>query len=295
MNVIVAIVLAAAGLIAGGWVIWASRTESARQIAGTIDDEAWARAEAAGDGIDRVLLKLGRPFAGLGGAIDSDGRLHQHIETRLLAAGGAYGSDPEIFFAAQAVAVLFAAGAAVLGALNIIPVALTAFAIPILIMFPYGRVDSRAKSRARAVNSALPDFAELLQMPLSAGQGIDDSLEYTAQQSQGPVAEEVHNMLRMIRTRAYSESDSYKFAGRRLGTPAAEAFFAVLLSAKIEGTEVVASLENQAVSLREAWYQQRRAEIKQLPVKMILIFGLFFMPVLMLFALLPAVLSMGNI
>jgi pilus assembly protein TadC len=131
-------------------------------------------------------------------------------------------------------------------------------------------------------------------MPLTIGQGIMPALRYTAEHLDGPVAEEVRNMLTILAAGTTSEADAFSFAGERLGTPEARAFFQALLQALLEGTRVSETIAAQAESLRISTYQLQRIEVKKLPIKMVIMFGIHFLPLLFIVALVPTFYSLSH-
>lgn len=287
---IAALLLAAAGVACATWVVLASRSEQARRAAERTSDRTWDQAIANADGVERVLIKGGRHFAGIGDAVDSSGAVGRFIEAKLLAAGGRYGSNKDIFFAVQAVTVIIGAAIVAFAGLGLFPMFL-GLAGPIIAGLPYMELSSTAQKRAAQINAGLPEFADLLSMPLSVGRPVIPALTITAERTEGPVSEEVTNMLALIHSHALTETEAFRLAGERLGTPEAKAFFNVLSQGQTEGAKVIENLESQAEALRTAWYQERRAHIKKLPPRMIVVFGIHFIPVLLLFAIFPVAIA----
>lgn len=283
---IAALLLAAAGIACAAWVVLASRSEQARQAAARTSDRDWDQAIANAEGVERALIKGSRRFSGLGDTIDSTGAFGRFIEAKLLAAGGRYGSNKDIFFAVQATTVVAGAAVIAFAGLGLYPL-FVGLAGPIIAALPYMELSSAAQKRAAQINAGLPEFADLLSMPLSVGRPVIPALALTAERTEGPVSEEVTNMLALIHSHALTETEAFTLAGERLGTSEAKAFFNVLSQGQTEGAKVLENLEAQAEALRQTWYQERRGEIKKLPVRMIVVFGLHFIPVLLLFAIFP--------
>jgi Flp pilus assembly protein TadB len=259
--------------------------------------ESWARAvQSEKSIIGRVLLGVSRPLARMPKLYDQvPTRQYQALQSKLLSSG-AFAGDVEVFIAAQAGAVflgilIMVAGVLLEGGLLLLCILTIGMGIAV---YPYNLVAKRSQKRSRDVSYALPEFAELLQMPLTMGQGIMPALRFTADRLDGPVAEEVRNMEALMNSGSTTETEAFTFAGERLGTPEARAFFAALLQSQLEGSRVSDIITAQAESLRLSTYQLQRAEVKKLPIKMVIMFGIHFLPLLFIVALVPTVYSLSH-
>jgi Flp pilus assembly protein TadB len=283
---IAALMLAAAGIACAAWVIITSRGDAAQTAAKRTSDADWTSAAANSEGFERSLINAGRRFAGVGDVVDTSGRLGRIVEAKLLAAGGRYGANKDIFFAAQTVAVVAGSIVIAIVGLGILPLYM-GLAGPLIACLPYADLSSKAKKRSAEINAALPEFADLLSMPLSVGRPVLSALAITAERTSGIVSEEVTNMLTLINTHSVTETEAFALAGERLGTSEARAFFNVLSQGTTSGAKVLENIESQAEALRTSWFQERRGQIKLIGVRMIVIFGIHFIPVLLMFGLLP--------
>lgn len=267
-----------------------------REQAATGFDAASAAEDA---GIGRVLLGLARPVSSLPIAhLNPESASYKQLRTKLAAAGGMYSGEVVVFvsiqiFAAFISALVFlgllaagASGAMLLGG------ALGGLA---LVAYPYSRVHEAAKKRSLAVNTGLPEFAELLLMPLSSGYGILPALSFTADRVDGPVSDEVKAMIDVIQARVRTEQEAFADCAERLGTPAAQSFFTALAQAYLEGVRVVDNLRGQAEQLRKADYERMREQTKRLPVKLAIVIGLHLVPTLLLVCLFPLFATLGNL
>jgi pilus assembly protein TadC len=157
-------------------------------------------------------------------------------------------------------------------------------------------LNKAARSSAAQAEEQLPDFAELLQMSLVTGMSVTTALEFTAAQfTDGPVVREVRWLLDTLTLRSMSTEDAYREVGVRIGSPEAVAFFNALGQAEVGGTKVVESIGRQAESLRLKAHQNRRAEIKKIPVKLVVAFALHFLPLIFVVTMLPLVSSLGSL
>jgi len=68
---------------------------------------------------------------------------------------------------------------------------------------------------------------------------------------------------------------------------------AMLEQADTRGHKVAESIQKQAAQLRTAAYQRRRAELKKIPSKLVVLFAVHIIPFIMILTLLPAFSTMG--
>lgn len=260
--------------------------------------QVWATAVSnERSAVGRILLNVARPLSRTS-LIQREAATPQWRSLqRKLNASGTFNGDVEVFLAVQvacgmiALLAIAAAVASSSSSLNLVTGLLFGAAIA---AYPWNIVSKSAAKRTAAVLDNLPDFAELLQMPLSAGMGIPPALKFTAERLPGPVSDEVVRMLDQIRVNPTEESAIFIDTGERLGIPEARAFFTALLQSHVEGASVSANLSRQAEILRSASYQRRRSMLKRLPIKLVLIIGMHFLPLLFILGLLPTFLSLGN-
>lgn len=162
--------------------------------------------------------------------------------------------------------------------------------------FPWNTVNQAARKAASEAEQSLPDFVELLQIPLATGMSVERALRFTVDFAEGPVAREVTWLLDTLQARTTSsEAEAYRQAGRRIGSPEAIAFFNALAQAQVQGAAVSEILDRQAASLRAKAHQARRARIKRLPVTMVVAFALHFLPLLFFITVYPLVSGLSNL
>lgn len=271
----------------------------------TTDAQEWEHAHsgATSSQVDRILLRVSRPLAatpivrGLQGADASASPWYQTLSKHLVGSS-AYGGSVEVFLSVQFLCLLIGAAALVVALIGtsdtVMRFALVAGGIGIT-SWPYNQISKASKKRSKAVTETLPAFAELLQMPISAGMGILPSLAFTAERLDGPVADEVRNLINAINSRALPETEAFRLAGQRVGTPAGQAFFTACMQAHFEQAKLADNLAQQANMLRNLAYQQAREDIKKLPIKLVVIMGVHLIIPLLAVAIIPSLLSLGNI
>lgn len=267
--------------------------------AGDVPPEKQARWEQAisneRSAVGRILLQVSRPIS-RSTIISREASTPQwRVLQKKVAASGAFGSDVEIFLSAQIAAAMIGLGGIAISSASSGVGRFAGLVISLSIaLFPWNIVSKGSARRTGEVLEDLPAFAELLQMPLAAGMGIPPALKFTAERLQGPVADETLRMLDLIRVNPAEEAAAFVEAGERLVVPEARAFFVALLQAHVEGARVASSLGRQAELLRTSAYQRKRAELKKLPIKLVLIIGMHFLPMLFTVALLPVISGLGG-
>lgn len=259
--------------------------------------QAWERAVSESSQLGRILLSTSRPLARLPG-IYGAGESRQYRQlTRKLQSAQVYSGNVEVFLAYQTLAII--AAGAILGSVMLAAEGRTGIVLGILVAvsvsaLPYNEVTKASKKREDQVTESLPDFAELLRMPLASGVGVLEALRFTASRSDNIVSREVLRMLK-VRQAGVADAQAFQEAGMRLGTPQAEAFFLTLLNGVTGGSKTVDQIGSQADELRQIEFQQRRFKGKQLPVKMIGAMAAHFMPLLFIVVTLPTLFSLGSL
>jgi Flp pilus assembly protein TadB len=288
------LILAAAAVLAA---FFASDIRKSPDLAPE-QQEVWQAAIAnERSAVGRILLNVARPISRSGFVSREAATPQWRALRRKLAASGSFSSDVEVFLAVQVVCailgmVVVAFAATMSSTMSSIAVMVSGVA---LAAYPWNIVKKSSMKRYGEVMDNLPDFAELLQMPLAAGMGIIPALRFTSERLQGPVSAEVVRMLDIIRVNPSEEAHAFIDAGERLGVTEARAFFTALLQSHLEGASVSQNLSRQAEVLRTAAFQRRRSSLKRLPVKLVLIIGMHFIPVILILAMLPTMLSFGQV
>lgn len=281
--------------LAGGTAIWVRMSGKAAES--PEQTRAWERAVAESNQLGRILLSTSRPLSRLPGIYGAgESRQYRQLSRRLQSAQ-VYSGSVEVFLAYQALAIILAA--AILGSVLLAAQTRTGLLLGLLVAgavaaLPYNEVTKAAKQREQEVSESLPDFAELLRMPLAAGIGVLEALRFTAARSDTVVSREVTRMLK-VRQSGVADAQAFQEAGVRLGTPQAEAFFLTLLNGVTGGAKTVQQIGAQAEELRQLEFQARRARGKQLPVKMIGAMAAHFMPLLFIVVTLPTLYSLGSL
>lgn len=259
--------------------------------------QAWQQAVEESSQLGRILLSTARPLRKLPTVYDSgESRQYRQLSKRLQAAQ-AFGGSVEVYMSYQALMILVGIAtlsATIVGAQTGAQVFMGVAGGVGLAALPYNELSKKTKQREVAVTRDLPEFAELLRMPLAAGVGVMEALRFTAARQEGVVSQEVRRLVK-VRQTGVSDAQAFQEAGIRLGTAEAEAFFITLLNAVTGGSKTLDQISSQAAELRKIEFQRRRAEGKKLPVKMIGVMSAHFMPLLFVVVTVPTVMSLGGV
>lgn len=262
-----------------------------------ISDATWDTALATNNQVERLLVQAARPVS-RSVAVNPQSNIYRSLETKLAASGGGiFAGSVEIFLSVQVAALIIAAG--ILAALPLfglagVPLFAASAASLVIALWPYNHVHEIGKKRLAAVREELPQFAELLLMPVASGSSVVPALSFTAARMEGVVASEVKQMLALLDTRAASTAELFEEVGRRLAAPAALAFFTSLHQSFTEGVEIADVIRSQAIQLRHQEHQRKRAELKKLPTKLVFITALHLLPFLFIVTVLPSFHAMGS-
>lgn len=247
--------------------------------------------------IGRMLMSVGKPVANLV-EISPQTNIYKALNTKLAAAGGGlYAGSVEVFLSVQVAALLVATGGLAIipmSGMRGLPLVAGILMCVVIAVFPYNQVHDAGKKRLAQVRTELPEFAELLLMPVSSGYGIIPALDFTASRLTGVVSTEVRTMLTLLSSRAATEASVFEQTGARMGDPAAVTFFNTLYQSYTDGTGIRESLRAQAEQLRHQEHQRKRALLKQLPNKLVFIIALHLLPFIFVVTVLPTLFAMQS-
>jgi Flp pilus assembly protein TadB len=291
--------IAIAVILIVAYVVYLSLVDISKRPEGS--EQAWESAIADENSqIGRILLHAARPLAKIPSFYQPESSPRYKRLQKSLLAGNTFSGSVEVYLATEAMA-WFIGAVILVGAFfgfgtNQLLFDIIAILLAVgIALYPYNIRDKREKAREKAVNETLPDFAELLLMPLSAGMSPLTAMSFAADRMTGPVAEEVRNLRSIIDARVMDEAVAFRLAGARLGGVDAAAFFNALMQAHLEGGKLVETLTAQASALRKAAHQRARAENRKLPVRLVVIMAAFLLPLLFVLAFIPVVINIGHI
>lgn len=274
LNVFRLVILGVVFVVVAGLIVVTTRRRDDR-----IDEDLFdnARDQFADSRVMRGALHAAQPLSPFVPR-DRQSTLYQAVEERILAAGGAYGGSVEVFLSVQLFMALAGTGLMLLGVSGLVAPAVSLLLGLPVILLPWSRLNQQAKKRRMEVDAALPEFVDLLTMPLTSGITLLASLDFTSQRTTSVVAAEIENMLTLIRSRSMSEAEAFEMCGERLGTPEAKSLMASLAQSHLEGTRVLDTLARQGESLRNMYFQRQREQMRKLPFQLVGVFAIHFLP-----------------
>lgn len=272
------LLLAAGGIAA--WAFFGGHKEDT--------DDIWESAYRDEDSLTgRVLLSVARPLGRTRG-LETLSRSPElsWLQRKILAAGSPYGGSVDVFIAVEAAALIIGVLIAIIGIATPLPTLIFTGIGLSLALIPYARLSDAATKRTRTIVYDMPDFVDLLLIPIIAGVGIKLSLQQTAERFSGPVAIEVRNAILLVDA-GLPLRDALAVTAHRLAVPEAKVFFTSLAQSESQGTPVTELMERQRDLLRAESFQRQREIIKAIPAKLIVVFAFHLLPVLFSLAIIP--------
>lgn len=218
--------------------------------------------------------------------------------SRDLRLGNSFGRSLEVYLSVQLVAII----AGMLGVISSFEVSesfpqqrLVLIGAGLIVAYlPYYRVRLQASRKEEQMLTHLPRFADLLTMVLSS-LSVPQAIAYAASRDEGPVAEEMSALVGILSSRALPDREAFERAADRMGTTYGRDFVNTLAAAYLEGTTSVDSIRKQTAALRTLQYQSRRSHAKKMPVRMVGVFAIHFLPLLLILSFLPVFSAFSSI
>lgn len=194
---------------------------------------------------------------------------------------------PILVFGALLVIVPPRLEALVLGALVVFPI--LGYSLPALM------VQSQAASRLREIEQAMPDMLDMLNMCVSQGMTLPQSLERVGHELRG-VYPDLAKELSIV-------SDQGRIAGlpaalasfaNRVDTPEVQTFTSLLIQTERMGTSVSRALADYSQNIRESLRQRADRKANSAAFKLLFPTVLCLMPAVFLFLLGPAIVQLHD-
>jgi tight adherence protein C len=147
--------------------------------------------------------------------------------------------------------------------------------------------------RQDALHRSLPDILDLLVVSVEAGLGFDAALTRVAQNTDGPLADELARVLQEIRI-GKSRQEALRAMGERVPVEEARAFIAALVQAGELGMPIGKVLREQARESRIKRRQRAEEAAQKVPVKIIFPVVICILPALLIAVVGPGVLSIAE-
>jgi tight adherence protein C len=142
--------------------------------------------------------------------------------------------------------------------------------------FPGFFLRSRYRKRQDQITNALPDTLDLLSITVEAGLGFDSALARVAQQTEGPLAKELHRAIQEMQL-GTSRAQALRNIGERSTSPDLRSFVLAMVQADVFGISIAKVLQVQAHEMRVKRRQRAEERAMKIPVKIVfpLIFCIF--------------------
>ena len=135
---------------------------------------------------------------------------------------------------------------------------------------PLSWLRDRVEIRSRRIAKALPFYLDVITLAIEAGSNMTGALQHAADKGpQGPMAEELHRVLRDVRA-GRTRADALRMLADRLGLPAITNLVAAVLTAERQGSSLGPVLRAQAEQRRSERFLRAEALALKAPVKMLL-------------------------
>lgn len=227
------------------------------------------------DDRERPMLRIVRPFAG--GIIKvMPHRWFTRIERMLVQAGEPI--DINLFLVLWVVVAL----AALAIGRNITVPAMIIFGL-VGAALPFTWLRRRVKERQKKIQNGLPDALDLLVTSIEAGLGLDAALVRVGEATDGPLGEEVSRTLREMAV-GRPRHDALLELGTRSGVRDLDALIRPVVQAERSGVSIGSALRVQAEDLRVRRRQRAEEYARKIPVKMVMITAIFFVPAVIVLA-----------
>ncbi len=299
---VIALVLLAAAIAVGIWVVASAADEKAvvraslRQLDGYQVDNV-RDAELLKPVGERAVQPLQERLVELGKRFTPDG-YSERLRQKMIRAG-VYSPDAVDRFIALRVVLVVAIPVllyllfGVVGLSGLIGLAVAGFVILACILGPEAMLDRKVADRQRQILVKLPDVLDLLVISVEAGLGFEQALDRTVAAVPGPLTAEFARMLGEVRAGA-SRSDAMRAMEARCDVPELRSFVLAILQADTFGVSIGRVLRAQADEMRIKRRQLAQEAAQKAPVKMLIPMVFCVFPALFVVVIGPAIISIKD-
>jgi tight adherence protein C len=163
-----------------------------------------------------------------------------------------------------------------------------------VLMFPNAPqvlMKRKARKRARAIETAMPDAMDLLVVCVEGGLSLDGGLQQVAQRTDGVLAAELRRLQSEITT-GMSRREAFLGLVARSRSQSLAIFATAIVQADKMGTSLGATLRTLAETMRTRRRQAAETQARKAPIKMLPFLVVFMIPSLFIVILGPTVLAM---
>lgn len=154
----------------------------------------------------------------------------------------------------------------------------------------YYMLDYRIKERQTNLEREALNFFEILTLSLETGRNLHEALDVTLSSCEGELVNEFREVMREIKY-GKSLTEALNDIQDNIPSDTINNIILSLTQANLYGSSIIKSLYNQIDYLREKRKLEVKAIISKIPIKISIISVFFFVPLVLLIILAPAVLG----
>ena len=148
-----------------------------------------------------------------------------------------------------------------------------------------------AYDRAAKMQRELPDAIDLMTISVESGLGFDAAVQQVANNTEGPLADELARVLREMQI-GRSRVEALRSFGERTDVPEVRTFVTAMVQADAFGIPIAQVLRVQSSEIRVKRRQKAEEKAQQVPVKMTIPLIFTILPCLFIAVMGPAAISM---
>ncbi len=175
--------------------------------------------------------------------------------------------------------------------LSFVGIAMMAGAAFTLPQLPMLRIKRKARPRAAAIDSAMPDALDLLVVCVEGGLSLDGALLQVAQRTEGVLAAELRRLQRDMQA-GMGRRDAFLALAERSQSESLGVVCSTIVQADKMGMSIATTLRTLAETMRTRRRQRAEMQARKAPIKMMPALIFFMIPALFIVILGPALLSM---
>jgi tight adherence protein C len=160
-------------------------------------------------------------------------------------------------------------------------------------MLPGILIKNQAQKRLQEINYAFPDALDMMLICVTGGIGLEQTVNRIADEiaEHSPILAEELGILSAEMAMLSDRRSALQDFARRVGSGAARSFATALIQAEQYGTSVSQAMRTMSEELRDSRMQEAERKAASLPPKLTVPMILFFLPVIFVVILGPAVLQ----
>lgn len=151
-------------------------------------------------------------------------------------------------------------------------------------------IDDKINRRKEKLETEAMHFFEVLTLSLETGRNLEEALNVTVSSVEGDLSLEFKEAIRETKF-GKSLKESLTDMQQNIPSESINNIILALTQANMYGSSIIETMYNQVDYLREKRKLEIKAEISKVPIKISIISVLFFVPLILLIILGPAILS----